>query len=61
MGANPVANGGVLRKSLRLPNFRDYGAEVKQPGTVEVGNTGRWASFSATSSGEIRQFSSFWS
>ena len=28
MGANPHANGGVLMKSLRLPDFRDYAVEV---------------------------------
>lgn len=39
MSANPNANGGLLRKDLRLPNFRDYGVEVDQPGAVEAGNT----------------------
>ena len=29
MGANPHANGGHLRKSLRLPNFRKYGVDVR--------------------------------
>src|SRR5499427_8564799 len=27
MGANPHANGGLLKKSLRLPDFRDYAAK----------------------------------
>ena len=31
MGANPHANGGLLLKDLRLPDFRSYGIEV-QPG-----------------------------
>jgi len=34
MGANPHANGGILRKDLRLPDFRDYQLEVPKPGTV---------------------------
>jgi xylulose-5-phosphate/fructose-6-phosphate phosphoketolase len=33
MGANPHANGGLLLRDLRLPGFRDYGVDVKQPGT----------------------------
>ncbi len=39
MSANPIANGGIVRKDLRMPDFRDYGVEVPKPGTVEVGNT----------------------
>jgi xylulose-5-phosphate/fructose-6-phosphate phosphoketolase len=34
MGANPHANGGLLLKPLRLPDFREYAVEVPQPGTV---------------------------
>jgi xylulose-5-phosphate/fructose-6-phosphate phosphoketolase len=33
MGANPNANGGLLRKDLRLPDFRDYAVKVEKPGT----------------------------
>lgn len=33
MGANPHANGGVLLKDLRMPDFRDYAVEVTHPGT----------------------------
>ncbi len=33
MGANPHANGGLLLRDLDLPSFRDYGVEVKTPGT----------------------------
>jgi xylulose-5-phosphate/fructose-6-phosphate phosphoketolase len=33
MGANPHANGGVLLKDLRMPDFRDYAVEVTKPGT----------------------------
>ncbi|OVE75507.1 phosphoketolase, partial [bacterium F11] len=32
MGAIPHANGGILLKDLRMPDFRDYAVEVKQPG-----------------------------
>ena len=33
MGDNPHANGGVLLKDLKMPDFRDYAVEVKNPGT----------------------------
>ncbi len=39
MGANPHANGGHLKKALRLPDFRDYGIEVPEPGRIEAENT----------------------
>jgi xylulose-5-phosphate/fructose-6-phosphate phosphoketolase len=39
MSANPIANGGLVRKKLRLPDFRDYAVDVTEPGTVEVENT----------------------
>jgi len=39
MSANPIANGGLVRKELSLPNFRDYAVQVPKPGTVEVENT----------------------
>ena len=32
MGANPHANGGLLLKDLRLPDFRDYAVAVPMPG-----------------------------
>ncbi|MDO8942778.1 MAG: phosphoketolase family protein, partial [Desulfobacterales bacterium] len=32
MGANPHANGGLLLKDLRLPDFRDYAVAVPSPG-----------------------------
>ena len=28
MSANPVANGGLLRTELHLPDFRDFAVEV---------------------------------
>ena len=39
MSANPIANGGLLRKDLKLPDFCDYAVEMEQPGTVEIENT----------------------
>ena len=39
MGANPHANGGLLKKNLRLPNFRDYAIEFDRPGQVDAENT----------------------
>jgi xylulose-5-phosphate/fructose-6-phosphate phosphoketolase len=38
MSANPHANGGILKRSLRLPNFCDYALKVEQPGTLELEN-----------------------
>ena len=34
MSANPHANGGILLKDLRLPDFRDYAIDVPKPGQV---------------------------
>jgi xylulose-5-phosphate/fructose-6-phosphate phosphoketolase len=34
MSANPHANGGLLRRDLRLPDFRGYGVDVPTPGTT---------------------------
>jgi xylulose-5-phosphate/fructose-6-phosphate phosphoketolase len=33
MGANPHANGGLVLRELRLPDFRDYAVDVPEPGT----------------------------
>ncbi|CAM4004154.1 phosphoketolase [Deinococcus marmoris] len=35
MGMNPVANGGLLRRELALPDFREYGVAVPEPGAVD--------------------------
>ncbi len=45
MSANPVANGGLLRQELRIPNFRDYAVDVPSPGASTSEATrvlGRW-------------------
>ena len=34
MSANPHANGGVLLRDLRLPDFRDYAVDVPAPGAA---------------------------
>ncbi len=34
MGANPHANGGLLLRNLRLPDFRDYALKVPKPGAT---------------------------
>ena len=36
MGANPNANGGILLKNLKLPDFRDYAVKFDKPGTVKT-------------------------
>jgi xylulose-5-phosphate/fructose-6-phosphate phosphoketolase len=33
MGANPHANGGLLRKDLRMPDFKTYAVDVPSPGS----------------------------
>jgi xylulose-5-phosphate/fructose-6-phosphate phosphoketolase len=39
MSANPHANGGILKKPLRLPDFKDYALKLDKPGQVEAENT----------------------
>ena len=39
LSANPIANGGLVRKTLHLPDFRRYGVEVASPGNTSVENT----------------------
>jgi xylulose-5-phosphate/fructose-6-phosphate phosphoketolase len=39
LSANPITNGGLVRKSLHLPDFKDYAVEVTQPGNNMVENT----------------------
>lgn len=36
MGANPHANGGLLLKDLRLPDYRDFAVDVPEPGAVQA-------------------------
>jgi xylulose-5-phosphate/fructose-6-phosphate phosphoketolase len=39
MGANPHANGGVLLRDLRMPDFRVHAVEVPAPGAVTAQDT----------------------
>jgi xylulose-5-phosphate/fructose-6-phosphate phosphoketolase len=36
MSANPHANGGLLLRDLRLPDFRRYAIEIKKPGATNA-------------------------
>ncbi|WP_460002825.1 phosphoketolase family protein [Microbacterium xylanilyticum] len=45
MSANPVANGGLLRTPLELPDFREFGVDVPSPGATTAEATrvlGAW-------------------
>ena len=39
MGANPHANGGMLMRDLRMPDFRDYALDVPAHGAAGIGDT----------------------
>ena len=39
MSANPHANGGLLRKALRMPNYLDYALKLDFPGKESAPNT----------------------
>ncbi len=39
MSANPNANGGILLKELKMPDFRDYAVKINKPGTSEAEST----------------------
>jgi xylulose-5-phosphate/fructose-6-phosphate phosphoketolase len=39
MSDNPHANGGILLKDLKMPDFRTYGVEVPKPGAVDAEST----------------------
>ena len=39
LGSTPYANGGLLRRNLKLPDFRNYGITLDKPGQIEVPNT----------------------
>ena len=39
MGASPHANGGLLKRALRLPDFRAYAVAVDAPGGTTAENT----------------------
>ncbi len=39
MGSNPHANGGLLRRKLKLPPIEAYAVHLESPGSVETENT----------------------
>jgi xylulose-5-phosphate/fructose-6-phosphate phosphoketolase len=39
MGSNPHANGGQLKRDLRMPDFREFGVKLEKPGVVSAENT----------------------
>jgi xylulose-5-phosphate/fructose-6-phosphate phosphoketolase len=39
ISGNPHANGGLLRKPMELPDFRDYAVKVEKPGQIRVSPT----------------------
>ena len=39
MGSNPYANGGLLLKDLKIPDFKKYGVNVRMPGSVIAQDT----------------------
>jgi xylulose-5-phosphate/fructose-6-phosphate phosphoketolase len=39
MSANLHANGGRVKRALRLPDFRNYAYKTEKPGTAQAGNT----------------------
>jgi xylulose-5-phosphate/fructose-6-phosphate phosphoketolase len=62
MSANPHANGGVLLRDLRMPDFRDYAVDVPSPGARGIGDThvlGRFLRDVAKLNGEQRNFRVF--
>lgn len=38
MSANPIANGGLVRKPLDMPDYRDSAIKVDKPGVTRAGN-----------------------
>jgi xylulose-5-phosphate/fructose-6-phosphate phosphoketolase len=45
MGENPITNGGILRKPLKMENFREYGIEVVKPGADQAPSMNIFANF----------------
>jgi xylulose-5-phosphate/fructose-6-phosphate phosphoketolase len=56
MGANPHANGGLLLRELKIPDFRDYALDVPTPGTMGPADAARCHAAQLTGA----QFSSVW-
>src|SRR5436190_648750 len=45
MSANPIANGGLVRKPLEMPDFRRFGVEVKKPGATLASSVSKLGNF----------------
>jgi xylulose-5-phosphate/fructose-6-phosphate phosphoketolase len=45
MSANPIANGGLLRKPLNMPDFRSFAVDVKKPGETLASNMSTLGNF----------------
>ncbi|MBU6464253.1 MAG: phosphoketolase family protein [Proteobacteria bacterium] len=59
MGANPHANGGLLKRELKLPDFRSYGVEVPCPGAIVAEATrelGKFLREVVTLNADVRNF-----
>jgi xylulose-5-phosphate/fructose-6-phosphate phosphoketolase len=62
MGANPHANGGMLLRDLRMPDFREYALPVEAPGADGPGDThvlGRFLRDVAKQNAQQRNFRVF--
>ncbi len=62
MGANPHANGGLLLRALRLPDFREYAVDVPAPGAADAKDTvvlGRFLRDVVAANREARNFRIF--
>ena len=49
MSDNPHANGGLLMRDLKMPDFRDYAVKVSNPGATNAESGAKWANSCATS------------
>ena len=47
ISGNSHANGGLLRKPLRLPDFREYAVKVEKPGQIALSPTANLAKYLA--------------
>lgn len=45
MSANPVSNGGLIKRKLHVPDFRDYAVEVSKGGVAKTGSITNFAAF----------------
>ncbi len=62
MGANPIANGGIRLRDLRLPDFRAYGIDVPRPGNImneDARTLGKFLRDVITQNAEERNFRIF--